>query len=311
MKMDRPHTKLYIIGNGFDLHHNINSKYSDFKSYLEMEDPDLAKLVEDYLPADEDWGNLESSLGDIDITNIIDNASVFLASYGADDWSDSGHHDFQYEIGKIVEGLSTSLRTRFAKWVRQLEIPSASSSNNRLAVLDNDGLYLSFNYTPTLEFTYSVPAYSVLHIHGAASMPDSDLVLGHAWNPSGRKSLNDHPDIEEQDTRVTEAYEEIDTYFSNTFKPSEKIIRENANFFSGLRSIREVYVLGHSLNEVDWMYFETVIKAIDVKSARWIIACRYPSDMPDVQAAIERLGVPRHLVNTVSWGSMQAIPLES
>jgi hypothetical protein len=25
---------LYIIGNGFDLHHGIPSKYSDFKIYL-------------------------------------------------------------------------------------------------------------------------------------------------------------------------------------------------------------------------------------------------------------------------------------
>ena len=38
---------LYIIGNGFDLHHDVASKYSDFKAYLAKHDQDLLYDLED------------------------------------------------------------------------------------------------------------------------------------------------------------------------------------------------------------------------------------------------------------------------
>ncbi len=110
------YTKLYIIGNGFDLHHEIPSGYRDFKMFLQKEDQRLFELVEDYLPGiGEDWCDLESALGDIDIDHIIDSNSVFLPSYSAEDWSDSGHHDFEYEIDGIVQSLSATLRSQFGK----------------------------------------------------------------------------------------------------------------------------------------------------------------------------------------------------
>jgi len=293
--------KLYIIGNGFDLHHEIRSAYSDFKAFLKKEDWSLFRLVEDYLPAGEDWNELELALGNIDIDYVVDNNSVFLPSYSVDDWSDSGHHDFQYEIGKIVNSLSSTLRTQFVNWVRQIEIPDATSAQNRLSSLDINGRYLTFNYTSTLTSVYSVPAINILHIHGEAAMPDTDLVLGHAWNPSERKSLNDHSGVEEQDTRVTEAYDILDGYFSATFKPSEKIIQENALFFAGLRNIEEVFVLGHSLSEVDHKYFEAVVKTINVDAVCWTIAYRDSDEMEDKHAAITMFGVPDHQVYTQFW----------
>ncbi|HQW20079.1 MAG TPA: AbiH family protein [Rhodocyclaceae bacterium] len=40
---------LYIIGNGFDLHHEIPSDYRDFGSYLAAVDCDTYREVEAYL----------------------------------------------------------------------------------------------------------------------------------------------------------------------------------------------------------------------------------------------------------------------
>lgn len=297
-------TKLYIIGNGFDLHHEIRSTYSDFKAFIKKEDGGLFRLVEDYLPVGEDWSNLEIALGDIDIDYVVDNNSVFLPSYSADDWSDSGHHDFQYEIGKIANKLSTTLIAQFTNWVRQIEIPDATSTQNRLSTLDINGRYLSFNYTSTLTPVYSVPATNILHIHGNAAMDDTGLVLGHAWKPSDRKSLNDHPGIEDQDSRVTEAYNILDGYFSATFKPSEEIIQKNASFFAGLHNIEEVFVLGHSLSDVDRNYFEAVVKAINVDIVCWTIVCRDSAEMRDKHAAIATLGVPAHRIYTQLWNDL-------
>jgi hypothetical protein len=297
-------TKLYIIGNGFDLHHEIRSAYSDFKTFLKQEDNWWFDLVEDYLSTGEDWSNLESALGDIDIDYIVNNNSVFLPSYTDEDWSDSGYHDFQYEIGKIVDSLSTTLRTQFANWVRQIAIPDATSSPNRLSTLDIDGLYLSFNYTSTLKLVYSVPETNILHIHGEAAMPTTELVLGHAWKPSERKSLNDRPGIEDQDFRVTEAYDILDEYFSKTYKQSEKIIQENKVFFSRLQNIQEIVLLGHSLHNVDRDYLDAVVKAINIDAVCWTIACRKPSEeMAEKLATIRSFGAPLHLISTALWNT--------
>lgn len=134
--------KLYIIGNGFDLWHGIPSKYADFKAYVRQHDRELLRTVDDYLPAGDDWSDLESALADLDIDSIIDDLSQFMPSYGADDWSDAGHHDFQYEVDRVVQSLSKELRQQFSAWVHQLPIPSPATAQRRLSTLDPTSRFL-------------------------------------------------------------------------------------------------------------------------------------------------------------------------
>lgn len=236
--------KLYVIGNGFDLWHDIPSSYREFKSFVKERNRDLFDTVEIYLSAEEDWSDLESALASIDVDSVIEDLDHFMVSYAADDWSDAYHHDFQYEVERVVERLSATLRIQFGKWIRQLAIPNRFSAGKRLQSIDANGLFLTFNYTATLRERYGVPDAHVLHIHGCADLEDSDLILGHAWNPQARKSLNDREDIEEIDMRLMEANRILDDYFSATFKPSEQLIQRNRLFFDRLLDIQEVCVLG-------------------------------------------------------------------
>lgn len=51
---------LFIIGNGFDIHHGINSRYSDYREWLKGYDFDLYnKLCRlyDSTEDDDDWWN--------------------------------------------------------------------------------------------------------------------------------------------------------------------------------------------------------------------------------------------------------------
>ena len=129
-------TTLYVIGNGFDLFwHGIPSGLGAFKEYVLGTDRDIHREVEDYLPAGEDWCDLERALAELDADMLVDNLGHFMGSYGAEDWSDSGHHDFQYEVGNVVERLSTGLRMRFAEWIRALSIPTPDTAPRRLARL--------------------------------------------------------------------------------------------------------------------------------------------------------------------------------
>jgi hypothetical protein len=157
-------TKLFIIGNGFDLWHGIPSSYSQFKEYVRRRDRDIFDAVDNYLPADEDWSDLESALADVDVDSIIADLGHFMSSYGDEDWSDSGHHDFQYEVDQVVQRLSTELRTRFGEWIRTLMIPTPGTASKRLKDIDVNAAFLTFNYTSTLQDLYAVPDVHVLHI---------------------------------------------------------------------------------------------------------------------------------------------------
>ena len=41
-------SKLYIIGNGFDMHHGIKSGYSNYRKWLEENDSDLYERLREY-----------------------------------------------------------------------------------------------------------------------------------------------------------------------------------------------------------------------------------------------------------------------
>lgn len=289
---------LYIIGNGFDLHHRIPSDYRDFGRYLKAVDPDTYREVETYFSVDDKfWWEFEAQLANFDTDAVIDYASQFLMSYGAEDWSDSGHHDYQYELNRVVEIISATMRRRFAEWIRQLSIPEASSVGDGLLCLDSNARYLSFNYTQTLQHTYGIPGSQILHIHGSASNLADGLILGHGWRPTPADSLNHGLDMVEADTRVVEGNQIVDEYFSKTFKPTDQIIANQQAFFRDLKSIQRIYVMGHSLSDVDAPYLKEILENIDASSVTWQIS--YHSDPREAQERFSGLGIRLALASFV------------
>lgn len=294
---------LYVVGNGFDLHHSIPSSYRCFKCFVQSRDSDVYEWVESYIPAGEEWADLEVALAGIDTDNIVDDLAQFLPSYGADDWSDSGHHDFPYEVERVASGLSSTLQCLFTQWIRSLPIPNPESAPNRLKTLDPDGCFLTFNYTPTLSKVYGIPTHQVLHIHGCTD-EDDNLVLGHAWAANERPSLSHSSDLETQDSRVTEALNELDDYFERTFKPSSRIISDNAEFFRGLDSVEEVVILGHGLSDVDRIYFEAIVSGLKGRTVPWTIAVRTSEGIEINRSRLSFFGVPTQQMRWKLWADM-------
>lgn len=288
-------TKLFIVGNGFDLHHGISSRYTDFGSWLETVDREVHWAVEEFLPTWVDpegkvqnaWSDLENNLEHFDTDQLLEYGSNFLPSYGADDWSDSGHHDFQYELDRVIRALSTGLHINFVRWLGTLMIPTQTLSPVRS--IDPQARYLTFNYTPTLQALYG--ATNVLHIHGALADKSSQIVLGHGWKPRPEDLWEDRVD-EDTDTRVAEGFHLIDKYFRATFKPTADIIQRNRGFFGGLGDVSEAYILGHGLAEVDAPYFAEMLTYMKM-DVRWTISYYGNSkERAKVEAAAKRIGIP-------------------
>jgi|TARA_R100000455_G_C6273429_1_gene131102 hypothetical protein len=283
--------KLYIIGNGFDRHHGIPSDYKDFGAYLEKTDYETYQIIERYFPVnDQSWWQFEEMLAFFDTDTLIDDASNFLVSYGADDWSDSYHHDYQFELDSTVDAISSTMRRHFASWIRQLPIPKTQQLTNAIRVrIDPAAQFLNFNYTHTLQKTYCIDDAHILHIHGKADQPDSDIIIGHGWEREPEESLNHHINQEEADTRVIEGNRIVDDYFSQTFKPCEKIIAKNSLFFAGLNTVQEILIMGHSLADVDAPYFQEIINNINHATVKWTVS--YHKDSTEAEERICALGI--------------------
>lgn len=283
--------KLYIVGNGFDRHHGIKSSYDDFGRYLKNRSPYTFEVMERYFDVDADfWKDFEERLASLDIETLIDEASSFLVSYGADNWSDAYHHDYQYEIRRVVEEISVTLRALFGDWIRQLYVPDPSELSYLQPSLDRSALYLNFNYTPSLQKIYNIPKERILHVHGSAEDPDAKLILGHGWqqkgNPDPYRSAHNP---EEADMRILEGQSIVDSYFAATFKPTQRIIEENASFFNSLSGVTEILVMGHSISSVDQPYFREIIRSVRRNQIGWNIS--HYNDQDDLRDRINELGI--------------------
>lgn len=279
--------RLYVIGNGFDLHHDIPSSYAHFGAYVRATDSRLADTAEDFIPApvgETLWSRLEENLAWLDTDQITDQASIFLNSPGADDWSDADNHAYQYEVEQIATALSSRLKASFHAWLRTLPIPTSATWMGSRLTLPPTARYLSFNYTPTLTRLYGVPEDRILHIHGRTSDPEDAVILGHARDYEPRERSEADADM---DFRVLEGEDILDRYFAATFKPAETILARHSSFFYGLSDVEEVRVLGHALSEVDFLYL-LKIRSI-AASAHWRVS--YYGDPEPVRERAEALGL--------------------
>ena len=259
IKKTKMSSRLYIIGNGFDIYHGINSRYSNFKDYVEENDNDLYEMLEEYFDTVSLWSDFEETLAYIDVDTIVDDAENYLVSYGADDWSDAYHHDYQYEIQRVVDIGTKQLKKHFTDWILQLDIP-----NNPQLTLEKRAKFLTFNYTDTLESVYNVPVNNIVYIHNKAVNQDSVLILGHSRNPANTNSFREQND-EDTDPRVAEGNYILDEYFSDTYKNTATLINDYQDYFNGLSTIKEIYLLGHSISPVDIEYFRIMKNMVDMK----------------------------------------------
>lgn len=67
--------RLYVIGNGFDIHHGIESKYWDFEKWVKKtyKDSSLIGLMDTFFSNNREfWGDIENALGEYDEEEITD-----------------------------------------------------------------------------------------------------------------------------------------------------------------------------------------------------------------------------------------------
>ncbi|MBQ7944600.1 MAG: bacteriophage abortive infection AbiH family protein [Lachnospiraceae bacterium] len=274
--------RLIIVGNGFDLHHGMKTNYIDYRDYLLSHG--RQDIVGCFEYGDEDdldksflWSRMEEILGMVN----YESAYRYLRPV-AEEKPDSSNHDFKNEVEKMTR-FWPDIKMELPKWIRHIQYTEKDASLDFL--MEEDTIFLSFNYTNTLEILYGIDKARITYIHGDASVSD-ELVLGH-------RNDSYYPEWDDEDLncdiRLREAGLIMEKHRKNTIKRIEDILQNNQKFFSCIEELEEVYVIGLSYNDIDRMYLEKIhsIK----KGLRWFFNWHTKWDFQRIDSYAKSIGI--------------------
>lgn len=246
---------LYFIGNGFDLFHNLKTHYCDFHDWLiKYHYDDFVKVMERIFPALQNgeyllWKDFEEALKSADILNVH-----YDFFQGNDDgWFDV---DVQNRVIKRIKNYLDKIPYLLKQWIKSIIINDVP----QLLDLSTDSLYLSFNYTLLLETIYFIPSDHILHIHNSIEVEEPPI--------TGHRSGYDKDGITINNINIEKSTQNIANELNRLRKPVETIIKRNRSFFDSLTNISNIVVFGHSLSEIDRLYFTEVFHHVK-DDAKW------------------------------------------
>ena len=262
---------LFIIGNGFDRAHNIQSSYKDFRNWLQTNRyQDFVTTLENLFPTTIEneillWSEFEKALGIYYEGKIHDNYFPGI---------DTGflNQEVQLRVPNRIKYYIDSISSCMKQWAEYIDRPIYEKV---FSGLSPNYKYLSFNYTSVLEKSYSIPSFNICHIHGCAK--DNKVIVGHNQlkGPSSTKCK----------TNREGSKNHIIELMNTNIKPVKDIINNNKIFFNTLSNITKVVVVGHSLALVDIPYFEEIARKINPKS-RWYFCVHSNEDEMRIQQII-------------------------
>lgn len=257
--MVRTVVRVFIIGNGFDIHYGIKADYEDFALFLKEKDEPLRELFDELLQGTSGWGKLEKSLGEIDVNNkkFLDNP-IFKQAYG-----------------ELIEEY-------FTEWA--LTINEKLVINKDLTFKEEDKFF-TFNYTDTLELGYGVDSSRVLHIHGSANLLRVERLFVKDKEKYKEKLLFGHCNKANLDDKFLESTLKN---VERNLKNKETIIKEK---FS---NIDEIIVLNHSVNDIDMPYY-LFFNNLN-PGAFWKFYCHFDSDISNVKKNTKWLEDKRKII---------------
>jgi hypothetical protein len=258
-------SKLYIIGNGFDLFHGYETSYYDFYQYLSNNaHNNTLSTLDQYWCGIKDggfWSDFEENLGSLlDYESLMTNAEEYLT--GITD-ENPKYNGVEIEVERIFK-LVVDLKKVIIDFIKD----ATNNPPNADINIDINAKFISFNYSKTLEVIYKINTNNIFYIHG--NIDDEKVILGHREdNPFKPYHATDE---DSYDHSVEIGVDKASGCFDEISKNSEQIILDNTEYFENLKETKEIVVLGHSLSNVDKAYFEKIQQCVD--DCTWHISYR-------------------------------------
>ncbi len=276
---------LFIIGNGFDLSHNLKTSYENFKDYLKNKyqgvNYDKFVMPEVYMGGDGEeifndidavsflirtisitegnqWNDIETTLGNLDFSECFDWLDYALDSEGDIDILKQAYLNEDIASNLILPTINIS--KYFSDWIDTITIDDKVSIKKDFLNLINpyEDLFLTFNYTETLEKVYKVK--NICHIHGKQG---NEILFGHG-NDTGYYENNMSSYI-----GVEDAWCQIHW---NLRKDTVNALKKHMYFFNEIDSkVEKVYSYGFSFSEVDAIYIREICSRLTNSNIIWYL----------------------------------------
>lgn len=264
--------RLFILGNGFDLSHKLKTCYDDFEkcvsnwdqelhskiSFMMKEHNKLIRINEDKLK----WSDFERSFheiiqGDWGQNVIEESIQEYLSNPGDPNFSDSDWGALVYELEQKLVPLS-EVKMLFTEWILSSIEPTIKHHSPKY-VFNKEDMFFSFNYTSTLEIVYKIEESNIYHVHGDYQ----NAIVGH--NATFDDNFSKEYDPENDNIMLIDAMSSISTLHGNLSKKVDKQINrlKKSTFFSNLKGVNKIYVLGHGYGEYDYSYYELLAKTVN------------------------------------------------
>ena len=280
---------LYIIGNGFDLHHGVRCDFEDFMKWLKKNDKSLfTDLTQVYDDAENNnwWRDFENSLAQLNINYYANKkGNLYDPEYIKDG---SIEEKTEYASQRVIEEfgkIKDSLRNDFQNWLSMAY--ENCFKNKKIQFPNEDSIFLTFNYTKTLEDIYEIDAKRIYHIHGVIDDKDS-MEFGHGLGVEELDNMlkSQEPRIDEVWNKklnrmirlqiVTPKHKELAAFSTiesivSLKKDVEKCIEKNKRFFNEILDVERIYVYGFSFSYIDIPYLEKIIRRTKPET-HWVIS---------------------------------------
>ena len=244
---------LYIIGNGFDLHHGLDTSYKNFRDNVVLKTPNLRRLLLDLYGDDinEDmwWSDFEAKLSDIDYNHLL-NSDNGVAMGGM----------------KVQNFLTGQLPPLFGKWIKSIKLKNAPEKQ---LDIDKDALFFTFNYSLVLEKIYKVNKDNIWHIHNSIEEVDK-IIVGH---DSDLNTLISNYNLNRGNKQYNSwIVDNIIPFAAEGAKDVEKRIADNMENFNKYSNIKHIISMGFSFNKIDMPYVKAIISSnTNKKNIDWTI----------------------------------------
>lgn len=309
--------RLIVTGNGFDLHHGLNTSYYAFGYFLKRNKKKLYDDLIEYfylpdLPSDPNelekskhhlWSEFESNLAAFDTQSVLESFDEYRPNVASPDFSDGEWHTFSIVMQELLEEITDGLFTQFKSFIDKVKYPNISDQIK--LDLDNKDLFINFNYTNTLQYYYGIKNNQILYLHGNASLPDDSLILGHGIDPENFVETPEeapagatYEELERWNQYMSDNYDiafesgknTINQYFKKSFKNTEDVISSAKEFFSYLSQVNEVIIIGHSLSQVDMPYFSAIKQNVQF-NATWTVTWYFENEREQHRLALLNVGI--------------------
>jgi hypothetical protein len=285
---------LYIIGNGFDLWHQLPTSYSSFYDFAKVTLDEIETYYSFGINQTDPWHDFENALGCFNWEHFYDAHNNI--DVNADDFRPSFVYGLEDDLCEQADQHVEAVRECFREWIAEIDISAAK----RRMVFPNNARFITFNYTSTLQSSYGITGANILHIHGQAEAFD-ELIFGHG------EKREEEPELDENGDSNRTIFSDAEGAAMHPFyalqKPVKNVLDSHRNFFSTLQDVSEIIVIGHSLNKIDLPYFLRISEL--TPSAKWTVCLHNPEEKIHRMQVLIECGVSLENINFCSYTDLE------